>query len=169
MARPQIPKRVGIDGRSVQDGTLTGPQIATNSAGLTQVPTAIERQVTVTSCGLTPSSAQNYLVFRAPPSGAEITAAYVSPGSAQNHAGNEADTWIFSLKNKTTGNALHAQACSLSNQTLAATGFKTIPINNGAATLLAGEMLRLEASVSGSPDALNFPVCVIEWVPKNNA
>ncbi len=170
MAKPTVnPKRTVISGVSLIDGSVLGPKLGTNSVGLTQTPTAIQRNVTVVSLGVTPATGKVQQVFRAPASGATITYLGFNPGSDQNHAANEADTWAFTVTNKTTGNALNALGSSLSNMTLEATAFKSIPIDNGAATLLSGEMLDCSLGISNAPAALENPVLVIEWVPYTNA
>lgn len=149
--------------------SITSPKLSENCAGLTAIATVGKRQLTTVSCGTTPASAQNYVVFRAPSSGATIIYAGISPGSDQSHAAAETDTWIFDIVNRTSGNSLSQNTPSLSGQTLAATAYKELPVNGGNSTVPAGETLRLEASVSGSPDALNHPMVAIEWVPCSNA
>ncbi len=154
----------------LRSGGVIGPKLGTSSVGLTQAATVIQRNVTVVSLGASVSAAQNFMVFRSPPSGVTISAAYLGIGGKWNAtAGINGDNWVFSLKNAKTGSALNKNACSLSNQTLAATAFKTIPVNNGNSTVLSGHQLRLECSVTGGPVSLNCPVLVLEWVPKNNA
>lgn len=182
MSKPTVnPKRTTINGGSITDASLTaakmgsasivGPKIGTAAVGLTQAASAIKRQLTVVPLGNTLATAFNSVVFRAPPQGATITAAYVCPGSIQNHAVNESDTWIFTLQkySATIKTGLSKNAPSLSNQTLAATAFRSLPINNGAATLVSGNRLRLEASISGTPAALQWPCVAIEWIPYTNA
>ncbi len=155
---------------AIATGAVIGPKLGASAVGLTAAATAVQRSLTVVSLGSTPASAYNALVFRSPPSGATITAVYLAPGAAYNaSAGITGTNWIFSLKNKKTGGQLNKNACSLSNQTLAATAFKTIPVNNNNSTVLSGHMLRLECTITGAPVPMNYPICVIEWVPKNNA
>lgn len=155
---------------AIATGAVIGPKLGSAAVGLTAAATAVQRSLTVVSLGSTPASAYNALVFRSPPSGATITAVYLAPGAAYNAtAGITGTNWIFSLKNKKTGGQLNKNACSLSNQTLAATAFKTIPVNNNNSTVLSGHMLRLECTITGAPVPMNYPICVLEWVPKNNA
>ena len=170
MAHPTVnPKRTVIDGSSVIDASILGPKLGTNSVGLTQTPTVLQRHVTVSSLGVTPSTGKKVVVFRAPPSGAVITHLAVCAGTIQNHAVNEADTWTYRVTNKTTGTKLNVNGASLSNTTLAATQFKVIPIDNGAATLLSGEILDISMGISGSPSKMDAPCIVIQWTPLNNA
>lgn len=170
MAHPTVnSQRTVLPGNAIVDGTILGPQVGTNTVGLTQAATAIQRSVLSVNLGGTPAAGKVYSVFRSPPSGATITAAYVCPGSIQNHAVNEADTWVFALNNKTTGLRLCKQNPSLSNTTLAATAFVTIPLNNGNSTVLSGHTLQISTSASGSPVALNWPLVVLEWTPYSNA
>ena len=151
------------------DGQIRGPALGTNSVGLTQVPTVLERSISIASVGVTPATGHAPVVFRAPASGATVTAVYINPGSVQNHAANEADVWTFRVKNTTTGNNLNALGASLSNTTLAATAWKSIPVDNGNSTVLSGHTLSLSMGISGSPAALQNPVCLVEWVPYSNA
>ena len=169
MARPTInPRGTNIGGEYI-DGQIRGPAIGTNAIGLTQAATALERNLTVNTFANTPATGHSYVVFRAPPSGATITAAYVTAGAQIIAATTEADTWAFRIKNSTTGNNLNALGASLSDVTLAATAWKTIPIDNGNATVLSGHTLSLSTGVSGSPAAMNRPAIAIEWVPYSNS
>ncbi len=170
MARPTMPvNRTILTGQNIADASIRNPKLGTNTVGLTQAATVIERHVAVVSLGSTPAAGEDVVVFRSPPSGATIKAAYLCPGSTQNHAVNEGDTWIFSLKNRTTGTRLSKNIPSLSNQTLAATAFKTIPVNGGYSTLLSGQVLSVSSSISGSPAALHYPLFQLEWVPYSHA
>lgn len=108
--------------------SITSPKLSENCAGLTAIATVGKRQLTTVSCGSTPASAQNYVVFRAPSSGATIIYAGISPGSDQSHAAAETDTWIFDIVNRTSGNSLSQNTPSLSGQTLAATAYKELPV-----------------------------------------
>ena len=163
------PRRTVMHGRVMMDDTIKEPQLGTNCVGLTQAATCLERRVTMVPLGITPAAGEDITIFRAPASGATIQGIYVCPGSAQNHSTTEADTWSFLVSNMTTGKSLNAVGASLSGQTLAATAFKSIPINNGYATVLSGEMLNISTGISGSPDALHYPVASVEWVPYTNA
>lgn len=167
--RPQFPTRDKIDGLSIRTDSIREPSIGASAAGLTGVGIAIKRQLTMVCLGVTPASAQNSTAFRCPPQGARLTGLYFCPGSVQNHAVNEADTWIIDVCNAKTAVDLSVNACSLSNQTLAATQWKTIPLNNGNATLTSGISLRAKISVSGSPTALYMPQLAIEWQPVTDA
>jgi len=169
MARPTISSKNTFSHRSIIDSAIRGPEIATDSVGLTQAATVIKRKLTVVSCGLTPSTAYTHMLFRAPASGATITGLKVNFGSTQNHAVNEADVWIWDIKNLSTAGDMSKQACSLSNQTLAATSWRDTPVNGGNSTLNAGAGLRIDLSISGTPAALQWPAVAIEWEPTNNA
>lgn len=159
MAKPTTSSKNTQGGKSILDGTL---QFGAGSS-------AFKREVSVVTYGNTNATNHAARIFRAPASGAVVKAAYWYPGSTQPHAANEADTWIFSLKTLKGGLALNKNACSLSNQTLAHTACRAIPINNGYATLLSGNGLFITCSISGSPNALKYPAVVIEWYPYSNA
>lgn len=153
----------------MSDGSVRGPQVSANTVGITQAADVIKRNVTVVTLGVTPATAFNATVFRAPPSGAQITGLNINFGSTQNHAATEADVWVWDVENARTGTDLSVNAQSLSNQTLAATAWRTTSLNNNAGTLLSGEGLRIKLSISGSPDALQSPAVAIEWKPVTNA
>lgn len=168
-ARPQInPIRNQIRGQRLVDNSVLEPALGANAAGMTAVPTAIRRHVTVAVVGYV-AIAKNSMIFRAPPSGATISGLKLYPGTIQNHAVNEGDTWIYKVINAANNLTLHAQTCSLSNQTIAATGCKTFPLNNGRCTLAANVGLQLQCSVSGTPASMTNCVVVVEWVPVSNA
>lgn len=170
MAKPtHSPTRTVFHGRSLISGSVVGPKIGTAAVGITQAATAIKRNLEVVSLGNTPATGFKAPVFRAPASGATITAAYFCPGSVQNHAVNETDTWLIRLISYPKALYLHKNKPSLSNQTLAATMYKQLPVNGGNSSLLSGESLFVSTGVSGSPTALWRPALVIEWVPKSNA
>ena len=126
-----------------------------------------QRNLTVTSLynsGGKNRHAFNQNVLRAPPGGAKIT--YIGIGNstaAMYHAAAEADTWIFKVANVSTSGDMSLNNPSLSNQTLAATSFKEIPVNKGNDTLNAGALLQAQLTVSGAPQTLANPVMVIEW------
>ena len=178
MARPTFPTcRTIIAGSTVIDasianaklaGSINGSKLMTSAIGLTAAATVLERRLTVVQLTATLVVGQTYTVFRGPTSGAKITAAAWTPGALQNHAVNSSQTWAMRLYNKRTGNSLNAKGCSLSNMTLAATAWKTIPIDNGYATVQAGETLWASFGISGSPAAMNFPAVALEWIPLNN-
>lgn len=153
---------------AIAAGAVHGAKLKTDAVGLTALADPLQRHVLVVSYGSTPATAHVVNVFRAPASGAALQAVYWGPGSVQNHDANEADTWIVTAKNMKSGLRMSAKQCSLSNQTLAATQFKTIPLNAGRATLLSGEVLAISCGISGSPAALQCPTVIIEWKPKNN-
>lgn len=179
MARPTFPTcRTIIAGNTLLDtsvanaklaGSINGSKLLSGAVGLTQASTVIERQVVVASLAATPSTGQAYVVFRGPTSGAKITAAMWSPGSAQNHAVNEGDTWKLRLYNKRTGSALNGTGGFLSGITVAATAWATIRLDTGKCTVLAGETIWASFGISGSPAALNNPAVYLEWTPLNNA
>lgn len=153
---------------AIAASAVIGAKLKADSVGLTQLSDALMRHVVVVSWGGTQATAHVATVFRTPGSGATVLGAYWCPGSTQNHDVNEADTWIVTLKNAKTGLRLSAKQCSLSNQTLAATQVKTIPINAGRATLNSGEVLSVSLGISGTPAALKYPTLILEWSPKNN-
>ena len=153
---------------AIAAGAVIGAKLKTDAVGLTALSDALQRHLTVVSYGGTPVTAHTAVVFRTPPSGAKLSAAYWFPGSVQNHAANEGDTWVVALKNAKTGLRMSAKQCSLSNQTLAATSAKTIPLNAGRSTLNSGEVLIISCAPSASPDGLRSPTVVLEWAPQNN-
>ena len=137
-----------------------GPKTILGPASLMD---GVKRNVAMTTLNTSNTGAFNRVVFRAPPSGARIT--YVG------YTGNVAmykdvtGTWISSVKNVSTTATLSAQAASLSDQTLTASSFKEIPVNNGNSTLGAGAVLQLQMTVSGAPQTLSNAMCVVEWEP----
>lgn len=179
MARPTFPTcRTVLSGAAVLDTTVTnaklagsinGSKLLAGAVGLTAAATVIERKVVVASLAATPSVGQTYVVFRGPTSGARITAAAWSPGSDQNHAVNEGDTWKLRLYNKRTGSALNGTGGFLSGVTLAGTAWQTIRLDTGKCTVQAGETLWASFGISGTPAALNNPAVYLEWTPLNNA
>jgi len=144
----------------------TGPKTLVSPSSLM---TGAKRDSETVTINTSNTGAFNRTVFRAPPSGARITYVGVNNHTEMYHASNEADTWIFTLKNRSTSTSsnvtLNAQAVSLSGQTLAATSFKEIPVNNGNSTLGAGDVLQLQLTVSGTPQTLADSICYIEWTP----
>lgn len=179
MARPTFPTcRTVISGGTVLDTTVTnaklagsinGSKLLSGAVGLTQAATVIERKVVVATLAATPSTGQAYVVFRGPTSGARITAAAWTPGSDQNHAVNEGDTWKVRIYNKRTGSNLNNTGGFLSGITLLATAWATIRLDTGKSTVQAGETLWASFGISGSPAALNNPAVYLEWTPLNNA
>lgn len=143
MAKPTLSKKEVISSRSFTADSKRGVQFTTLNTSNT--------------------GAFNRVIFRAPSTKARVT--YVG---ITNHVAMYKDVsgnWIFNVKNVSTAATLNAQAASLNNQTIAATAFKEIPVNNGNSTLDAGASLRLELTVSGAPQTLNNASVQVEWEP----
>jgi hypothetical protein len=120
--------------------------------------------VTLYNSGDGVTAAFNQNIFRAPPGGAKIT--YIGVGNSaatMYHAAAEADTWKFVVANVSTAGNMSLNNPSLSNQTLAATSFKNIPINKGNATLNPGAVLQIQLTTSGAAQTMARPMVVIEW------
>ena len=112
------------------------------------------------------TGAANRIVWKAPANKkAKITYIGVNNNVAMYHAAAEADTWTMVVQNKSTAGAMSAQTPSLSNQTLAATSFKSIPLNNGNSTVNAGGVLEFQLGVSGAPQTMDDVTVVINWSP----
>jgi len=172
MAKPTHGPKENIAGQRLIPNSVLEPALGASVVGPTAVADSISRQlqvVTLYNSGDGLSAAVNKVVFRAPPSGAQLTYVGFIPGTQQYHAGAEADTWTFELVNKSTAATLSAQTPSLSNQTLAATSAKSIPLNNNNSTLNAGAILEFQLGVSGTPVTLTTPILMVEWQPVNNA
>lgn len=144
----------------------TGPKTIVSP---TSLMSGAKRNHEIVTLNTSNTGAFNRTVFRAPPSGARISYVGINNHTEMYHASNEQDTWIFNLKNLTTGTSanvtLNAAAVSLSGQTLAATSFKEIPVANGNSTLGAGSVLQLQLTVSGTPQTLANAICYVEWTP----
>lgn len=161
-----VPNRALID--------INGSKLLASSVGLTQAATVIERKLEIISIAATPAKAQSYCVFRGPTSGAVITSLALSPGtgSSQPNTVPRSKNWIFSVVNKRTGLSLNKNACSFGGvgfATLAATAWKTIPVNNGNSTVQSGETLWIAFTVSSTPVTMKYPAVAVEWTPLNNA
>ncbi|MBT3193746.1 MAG: hypothetical protein HN341_14460 [Verrucomicrobia bacterium] len=128
-----------------------------------------KRQLTVVTLGGTNTGAFNKMVFRSPASKARVLGVKISNHAAMYHAAAEADTWIFNLVNTSTAATLNSVAVSLSGQTLAATSFKTIAVDNGNSTLGAQAGLQLKLTVSGAPQTLSNSSVFIEWTPTSDS
>jgi len=111
------------------------------------------------------TGANNFMLMRGDGSAPRVKSVYVNTNAAMYHAAAEADTWIFNLINATDGSTLNSVAASLSNQTLTATGWKEIPVNNGNSTLGSGEGLQVQISESGTAQTLDEVGFAITWEP----
>lgn len=85
------------------------------------------------------------------------------------HAAAEADTWIFQLRNVTKSEALNLNNASLSNTTLTATAWKSIPMNNNNSTLQSGNSLQFQLTESGTAQTIDQLSVMLEWEPTVNA
>ncbi len=124
-----------------------------------------KREVIYTTLNTSNTGAFNRVIFRAPSTKARITYVGVASHAALYKKVNA--NWIFNVKNVSTAATLNAQAASMNNQTLTATGFKEIPVNNGNSTLLPGASLILAMTVSGAPQTLHNASIQVEWEPIN--
>jgi len=173
MAKPTKSSKNTLGHRTPIDSSVRGAEIGTDSVGLTQTATVIERHLEMVSIGLTMvgvnTQTYSHMIFHAPPSGAVITALSVNFGSAQTSGGADADTWVWDVQNMSSGVDLSKQACSLSNTTFAATSWRDTPVNNGNSTVKAGDGLNIEFTSSGTPETMQWPMVAIEWTPTSNA
>lgn len=159
--------RTLISGKMLTADSVLEPALGANAAGMTAVPTAVQRKVSVALVGQV-GTTKNSIIFRAPPSGATILRMALTSGTQQGHAAGETKTWKFSVANISKGVSL-TNTCSLSNQTLTATGFKNLPMNRGNCTLASGDGLQLKLIASGGPASMTSCAVFVEWTPKNNA
>ena len=112
------------------------------------------------------TGAKNRIIWQAPKNKrAKITYVGVNNNVAMYHAAAEADTWTMVIQNKSTSGALSLNTPSLSNQTLAASGFKSIPTNGGNSTYDKGAVMELQLGVSGAPQTMDDVTVVIHWSP----
>lgn len=170
MARPTInPIRDTIAaGKTIINNTIREPAMAVGSGGITNTADAVMRKTITVSFGQQTGAFSRMLMV----AGAEaprITYVGFTGNVAMHHNVSAANTWIASVINARTGTSLNVNAASLSGVTLAATAFKSIPVNNGAATLLSGEGLRANFTVSGSPQTLTDATVVVRYIPTTNA
>ena len=161
MARkPVWPKNVKIHGNSLID----------SSVGVTQVETPLKRQIYLTSLGSFAKGNKDLTIFRAPSSGAKITAIRVCMGCRQIAAVNEADTWTYNalLADGRNSKSMHTHSVSLSDVTLFATQFKSLSLSQNT-TLTSGQALMLRMKISGSPSGVRQGLVQVEWQPVSNA
>lgn len=130
---------------------------------------ASRRRVTpVYVAGGTPSTlgktAANFMLFHAPPGGADIYQVYVTGNKTLGHAVNEADTHIFRLINATDGATLNSADVSLSGVTLSSTAWKALNPDQNL-EMGAGEGLQLQMSISGTPPTFAALGAMVEWEP----
>jgi len=166
--RPLFNPRGAIGGNSLVDGTVRGRVLGTDAVGLTAAATVLERHVQTVGLGRV-TVAQSFPVFVAPPSGAKLTAVRLTLGTLMGHAVNSDKAWTFNISNTTANVCISKFGATLTGVTLKATSFRTILLNGGNSTLTANTVLKLRASVSGSPDPIPNLVVHIEWTPQSNA
>lgn len=177
MPRPIFAPR-GSPARGLPDGSIETSELASaavvesklgaDSAGLTAVADPVRRRTMTVFCGSAITGATNYPLLRAGAEAPRITGCYVNCGVQMYHAAAEADTWIFQVVNTTRSQNLAANNASLSNLTLTATAWKSIPMNNNNSTLQSGNSLRLNLTESGTAQTIDRLVCMIEWQPTVN-
>ena len=177
MPRPIFSQRGG-PGRGLSDGAIgtsemeagaiTQSKLGADSVGLTAVSDPIRRRTMTVRLGAAVTGADNWPIIRAGAEAPQITGCYVNTGAAMYHAAGEADTWIFQLRNVTRGLNLVKNNASLSGVTLAATAWKSLPINNGNSTLGAGNSLQFQLTESGTAQTLDQLQVMLEWQPTVN-
>jgi hypothetical protein len=119
------------------------------------------RRTQITTVGDNNVGSFNAMVFRAPAAGAKIRAAALNFNLT--YATLKASTWTFDLVNKSSGATLSATTPGMSGESLTASGWKDIPIDNGNATLLGYAGLQLVCTASGAPSAFDNAPVAIEW------
>jgi hypothetical protein len=180
MARPQYPQRGQGPAGGLADGAvgtseiaasaITQPKLGADSAGLTAVADPVMRRTFTMRCATTVTAADNYPLLRAGDEAPQILGCYVNPGVEIGHGvENLNGTWIFTLRNVSKGVNLNANAASLSGVTLAATAWKSIPVNNGNGTLTAGDSLQLQLTESGAAFTMDQLAVMLEFEPTVNS
>lgn len=152
----------------IATSAVVGPKLGADSAGLTAVADPIRRRTMTVMCGSAVTAAANYPLLRGGAEAPQITGCYVNTGTAMYHAAGEVDTWIFQVRNVSRSLNLVKNNASLSGVTLAATAWKTLPVNNANSTLTAGDTIQLQLTESGTAQTLDRLVCMIEWQPTVN-
>jgi len=188
MPRPIYPQRGEGPARGLADGAVgtseladsavttvklaaaavVGPKLGADSAGLTAVADPVRRRTMTVHLGAAVAGADNWPILRAGAEAPQITGCYVNAGVDMYHAANEADTWIFQLRNVTRGLNLAKNNGSLSGVTLTATAWKSIPMNNNNSTLGSGNSLQFQLTESGTAQTLDQLSVMIEWQPTAN-
>jgi len=152
----------------INDAAVVSPKLGADSAGLTAVADPIRRRTMTVHVGAAVSGATNWPILRGGAEAPQITGCYVNTGTAMYHAAAEADTWIFQLRNVSKGLNLVKNNASLSGVTLAATAWKSLPMNNANSTLTAGDSLQFQLTESGTAQTLDQLQVLIEWQPTVN-
>lgn len=152
----------------INDAAVVGPKLGADSAGLTAIADPVRRRTMTVHVGDAVVAAANWPVMRAGAEAPQITGCYVNAGAQMYHAAGEADTWIFQLRNVSKGLNLVKNNASLSGVTLAATAWKTLPVNNNNSTLTAGDSLQFQLTESGTAQTLTNLQVQIEWQPTVN-
>ena len=158
--KPIWPKKVKIHGNS----------LIPDSVGVTQVETPLKRHLVSVGLGSFAAGNKDLTVFRAPSSGAKITAIRVCMGNTINAADDEADNWTYNalLAETRNSNSMHTWAVSLSDVTLFATQFKSLSLSQNT-TLTSGQCLMLRLKISGAPAGVAGGLAQVEWQPVSNA
>jgi hypothetical protein len=142
-----------------------GPKTLAGPANL--LPGAAREVIAVTLGGTTTGS-KNYNLMRVTSGKIQINRIDWTNHAQMYHAAAEADTWAFDIVNASNGATLNSVAASLSNQTLAATAFKQLLVDNGNSTLKIGETLQLQITASGAPQTLADSMVVIDFDTLSN-
>ena len=111
----------------------------------------------------------NFMLLRGGAEAPQITYVGITGNVSIGHEDAEADTWIFDLINSSSGATLNVNAASLSGVTLAATAFKSIPVNNGNSTLKDGDGLQIQITESGGAFTMDQCQVVVQWVPTSES
>jgi len=159
---------LGVSTAKIAASAVTQPKLGADSAGLTAVADPIRRRTMTVHVGAAVTGATNWPIMRCGGEAPQVTGCYVNTGAAMYHAAGEADTWIFQLRNVSRGLNLVKNNASLSGVTLAATAWKSLPVNNGNSTMKAGESLQFQLTESGTAQTLDQLSVMIEWQPTAN-
>ena len=157
-----------IETSEIAASAIVESKLGADSAGLTAVADPVRRRSMTVFCGAAITGAANYPLMRGGAEAPRITGCYVNAGVQMYHAAGEADTWIFQVRNTTRSQNLLANNASLSNTTLTATAWKTLPMNNNNSTLQSGNSVQLQLTESGTAQTIDRLVCMIEWQPTVN-
>ena len=148
-------------------GAIGGKSLMATTVGITATSEAVDRNIMAVGLGRV-TVPQSFPVFVTPPSGATIKAIRLTLGTLMGHAASSNKAWTFNISNTSANVCLSKYGATLSGVTLKATSFRTMLMNGGNSTLTAGAVLKLRASVSGSPDPIPNLVVHVEWAPVNN-
>lgn len=177
MPRPIFAPR-GSPARGLPDGSVdtselaasavTQSKLGADSVGLTAISDPIRRRTMTVHLGTNLTSGDLWPIMRAGAEAPQITGCYVNCGVQMYHAAGEADTWTFQLRNITKNLSLARTGASLSNVTLTATAWRSIPLRLGNSTLISGDTLQFHLTESGTAQTIDQMLVMIEWQPTAN-